>query len=113
MVQIPDPIVITLVFELEEEKRPIEKFLLLASIVPLVRVTVLVLPTTALSASCHVPPTPLNVSGLSMVTELEVMVLVPDVADIVMALAPPVTVIPVPIVKLPARVIAEEAHAPV
>ena len=44
-VQVPLPIVITLVFELLEENFPIEKFLLFASKVPLVRVTVLVAPT--------------------------------------------------------------------
>jgi len=93
------------VFELEEENVPSVKFLLFASNVPLVNVTVLDEPTVRLSASCQVPPTPLKVNGKSRVTALVVIVLVPEMAPKVITLDPAVRVIPEATVKLPLTVI--------
>ena len=66
----------------------------LRSKVPLVRNKARVEPSVIASASCHVPPTPLNVTGKSIVLPLLVMVLVPDVEVKVMVLLPAPTVIP-------------------
>ena len=100
-VHVPEPIVMVRVLEFEEENKPAVKFLPLASKVPLVRVTVRVEPTTISSANCQVPPTPLKVIGKSSVLPLLVMVLVPEVAAKVVALAPAVKVMPEETVKLP------------
>jgi hypothetical protein len=94
---------------LDEENKPIEKFFPFASNVPFVNVTVLVEPTVRLSDSSHVPPIPLKVIGISKDTELLVIVLVPLVAEKVVAPVL-VEVMPTPIVKEPAifKVLAPE-----
>ena len=100
-VHVPLPMVIVLVLLFDELNRPIVKFLLLAVRVPLVKVTVLVEPTIAASPKLNVPPTPLKVTGKSIVWPLLVIVCVPEVAPKVMALAPAVKVIPDARVKFP------------
>ena len=101
IVHVPTPMVTVRVLELEEENNPMLKFFPLASRVPLVRVTVLVLPTVRLSANWKVPPTPSKVRGKSSVTALLVMLCVPEVAPKVVALAPAVKAIPLAMVRLP------------
>ena len=115
-VHVPLPIVKVLVLEFDEERLPIFTFLLLASKVPLVRVKALlvVVAISSASANCQVPPTPLKVSGLSIIFPLLVMVLVPDVAANVMAVALPVAmVIPEASVSEPSIVLGNVGPVPV
>ena len=113
IVQIPEPIVRVRVFELLEEKYPIVTFLPLASNVPLVRIIARVDPVVRSSASCHIPPTPSNVIGLSRAIPLEVIV---DVLVVELKVMVPVyvRVMPAPRVREPDTLIAvEPARVPV
>ena len=115
MVQVPEPMVSVLV-PLPKASVPTLTFLLLASKVPLVRVKALlvVVAISSASANCQVPPTPLKVSGLSIIFPLLVMVLVPDVAANVMAVALPVAmVIPEASVSEPSIVLGNVGPVPV
>ena len=99
-VHVPVPIVIVRVLELDEESMPIVTFLLLASNVPLVRVRVLADVIVKSSTNWKVPPTPLRTTLPLNVTLLDVIVLVPEVAERV-ELPVWLLVIPVPIVREP------------
>ena len=63
------------------------------SSVPFVMLKARVAPTVKASASCHVPPTPSNVSGRSIVCPALVIVFVPEVAAKVMAVALPAGIV--------------------
>ena len=75
--------------------------LLLPSKVPLVMVKPRPVANVKSSASCHVPPTPLKITGASMVLVFEVMMFVPDVAAKVIEPEDEPNVIPDESVKLP------------
>lgn len=101
IIHVPEPMVSVLVFELLEENDAHVTSKSFASNVPLVRVNVLVEPSVRSSASWNVPPTPLQFIGRSIVTELLVIVFVPEVAVRFMVPLPEPTVIPVPSVRFP------------
>ena len=83
---------------------------------PLVRVSVLAVPEvrSKVSANCQVPPTPSKVMGLSMIFPALVMVLVPEVAPNVMAVALPAGIVmPETSVRLPLMVLGKVGPVPV
>ena len=83
-----------------------EIVLLFPSNVPLVRVNARVAPIVRASASCTVPPTPLIVSGSSIVFPFDVMICVPDVAPKVKMPDEAANVMPVESVNDPYIVLA-------
>jgi len=97
----PPPEVIERVLLLLLLKSPVESVLPLRFRVPLVRVSVRVLPIVRLSASCTVAPGALMVMGKSRVLPLVVIDWVPEVAAKVVMPVPALTDSPVEIVKLP------------
>lgn len=102
----PVPNAIDLVVDPVGANMPVDKVQLpllpVKSIVPAVKVVVLVEPMVQSSCSWKVPPAPLNVTGKSRVLPLAVMVLVPDVAVKVTVLVPVPTVMPELTVRPPA-----------
>lgn len=80
---------------------PTVSVLPLRSMVPLVCVRMRVVPISRASASCTVPPTPLNVKGSSTVIAFDVTTCVPEVAPKVKIPEDAAKVIPVESVKFP------------
>ena len=100
--QVPVPIFNALVLEFALLKRPVVTLNPLASKVPFVNVKVYVtVARIRLLLNCQVPPTPSKVKGKSVVILLVLIVLVPEVAENVVALAPAVHVMVEGNVKLP------------
>lgn len=105
-------IVRTRVLLFEDENMPVVRVFAFRSSVPLVSAVVLVAPSVNASCNCHVPPTPLNVIGRSIVRPLVVMVLTPDVAANVVAFAPADRVMPDDKVRFPKIVLVPFSKEP-